>query len=236
MGVRDRSIVPGLYILTAVCGVIDAACFLGLGNVFAEIMTGNLMFLAFHIGQGQIDSSLPAYIVPLVCFSIGAVGCGYLLWSDRIGGRRRHGFVVVAALVAFAAVLALVWHPVSFTLYAKVIVGILSFAMGMQNALVLYHVVPDVATNVMTLTLVRVLSNWSVVGGNNARWHFRIASLSVFFVSAAVGAFLIQFGAGIALSFALLLYLVALPMLLLGRSPADPADGPATPADPVYRN
>ena len=71
---------------------------------------------------------------------------------------------------------------------ASVIVGILALAMGMQNAAVLFHPVPDVATNVMTLTLVRLLSNWSLVGEDNARWHFRVGSLTIFFVSAAVGA------------------------------------------------
>jgi uncharacterized membrane protein YoaK (UPF0700 family) len=79
-----------------------------------------------------------------------------------------------------------------------IVVGVLSFAMGLQNAAVLYHAVPDVATNVMTLTLVRLLSNWSVVGGTNQRWKYRAASLSVFFVAALVGAVLVRISAGAA--------------------------------------
>ena len=39
----------------------------------------------------------------------------------------------------------------------------LAFAMGVQNALVLFHAVPDIATNLMTLTNVRLLASWSVV-------------------------------------------------------------------------
>ena len=31
---RERSITPGIYLLTAVCGLIDATTFLALGNVF----------------------------------------------------------------------------------------------------------------------------------------------------------------------------------------------------------
>ncbi|MFY9220948.1 MAG: hypothetical protein WAO40_10465 [Candidatus Nanopelagicales bacterium] len=35
--------------------------------------------------------------------------------------------------------------------------------MGVQNALVLFQAVPDIATNLMTLTKVRLLASWSVV-------------------------------------------------------------------------
>lgn len=229
MRVKNRTITPGLYLLTGVCGVVDATCFLGLGNVFADIMTGNIMFLAFRIGQGQADSSIALYLLPLISFSVGAVSCGYLLWNRRFIGRRRHGFVAVAVLVGVAAVLALMWRPDSFTTYSMVIVGILAFAMGMQNAMVIYHLVPDVATNVMTLTLVRLLSNWSIVGGTNARWHFRMGALLIFFASAAAGAFLLRFGPEAGLLTAFVMYLVALPFLVLAKSPADPApEGPVS--------
>lgn len=214
-------ITPGVYLLTAVCGLIDAASFLALGGVFAEIMTGNIMFLAFQIGQGGGWEVVPRFLVPLAAFSVGAVGCGFLLMNPRFGQRRRHAFVVVAVLVAIATLLALVWVPTPEGTEAMVIVAILAFAMGMQNAAVLYHAVPDVATNVMTLTLVRLLSNWSVVGGNNQRWQFRVASLSVFFVAALIGAALVRISAGAALIAALLVYLIALPFLIFGRSPAD---------------
>jgi uncharacterized membrane protein YoaK (UPF0700 family) len=220
---RSRTITPGVYLLTAVCGLIDAASFLALGGVFAEIMTGNIMFLAFQIGQGGGWDVVPRFLVPLAAFSIGAVGCGFLLMNPRFGERRRHAFVVVAVLVAIATLLALVWMPAPEGSEAMIIVAILAFAMGMQNAAVLYHAVPDVATNVMTLTLVRLLSNWSVVGGNNQRWQFRITSLSVFFVAALMGAALVRISAGAALVVALAVYLVALPFLILGRSPADRA-------------
>jgi uncharacterized membrane protein len=62
-----------------------------------------------------------------------------------------------------------------------------------------------------------------VVGGNNQRWQFRITSLSVFFVAALIGAALVRISAGAALVVALAVYLVALPFLILGRSPADRA-------------
>lgn len=218
---RERTITPGLYLLTAICGVIDATSFLALGDVFSEVMTGNIMFLAFEIGQGRGVEALPIYTVPLVTFSVGALGAGFLLRSPRLGGRRRHAFIAITALVAIAALLALLWDPQPRSGYAMIIVGVLAFAMGMQNAAVLAHPVPDVATNVMTLTLVRLLSNWSIVGGTNARWQFRVASLAIFFLGAILGAVLVRFGPAPGLWVATLLYLIALPLLLFGRSPHD---------------
>ena len=219
---HERSITPGIYLLTAVCGLIDATTFLALGNVFAEIMTGNLMFLAFEIGQGEGQAALPVYAVPLVTFSLGAVGGGYLLRNRRFPGRRRHPFAAVALLIGLALALTLAWQPVAGSTSAMVVVGVLAFAMGIQNAAVLYHLIPDVATNVMTLTLVRLLSSLSIIGGDNERWRFRAASLATFFVSALVGAALVRFGPAAGLAAALVVYVIALPFLMVARSPSDP--------------
>lgn len=219
---RERTITPGIYLLTAVCGIVDATTFLALGNVFAEIMTGNLMFLAFAIGQGQGVEALPVYTVPLVTFSVGAIGGGYLLRQPRFSGRRRHAFVAVGVLLALAFVLTLLWQPTEDSTYALVVVGVLACAMGMQNAAVLYHAVPDVATNVMTLTLVRLLSSLPIIGGDNERWRYRALSLVTFFVAAALGAGLVRFGPAAGLGAALVVYVIALPFLMLARSPSDP--------------
>lgn len=211
---------PGFYLLTAICGIVDAVCFLALGGVFAEIMTGNLMFAAFALGQGRFAVDFVQFAIPLACFTVGAVAGGYILRNKRFAGHRRLGFVWTAGLVIVATVLALIWEPSGTSTTARIVVGILALAMGLQNALVLVHGVPDVATNVMTLTLVRVLSNWSILGGDNARWNYRVGSIAVFVTGAALGAFLIRFGAGVGLLAAAVLYVVALVWLLRGRSPS----------------
>lgn len=216
---QQRTITPGLFLLTGICGVIDAATFLGLGLVFAEIMTGNLMFLAFGIGQGNAVESINTYVVPLVAFSVGAIAGGALLKGPWVRLHRRFGYVVVFCLILVAFILATLWDPSARTTEAIIIVGVLAFAMGLQNALVLDHAVPDVATNVMTLTLVRLLSNWSIVGGNNARWNYRIASLGIFFLGAMAGAAMLRLGLPFALGLATAAYLIALPWLLRGVKP-----------------
>ncbi|MFY9331164.1 MAG: YoaK family protein [Candidatus Nanopelagicales bacterium] len=216
---KDRSIVPGLFLLTAACGVIDATTFLAFDMVFAEIMTGNLMFLAFGIGQGNAIEAVPNYVIPLVSFGVGSLVGGAILMGKWFTGQRRWGFVAVAALVSVACLLTLWWQPESTSNEAVIVVIILSFAMGVQNALVLFHAVPDIATNVMTLTYVRLLASWSVIGGNNERWRYRLGSLAVFFVSAALGAAAIRVSPGLGLGVAVALYVVAMPWLLWARKP-----------------
>jgi len=221
---RGRSVAPGLFLITAICGIVDAACFLELGGVFAEIMTGNLMFLAFSIGRGDVVEDLTLILVPLAAFAIGALAGGWVLWKGHARHRLPWGFAVTAALVVLAAALAVVWQPQGDSATSRIVVGVLALGMGLQNALMLAHGHPDVATNVMTLTMVRLLSNWSVVGGANVRWQLRLGSLGVFFVGAMAGAFLLRWGAAGPLVVAAALYLLALVWILTGR-PMAPASG-----------
>jgi Protein of unknown function (DUF1275) len=83
-------LVAGVSAITAVCGMLDAATFLGLGHVFAETMNGNIVFLAFAVAAHGIPglasvlpgNSLP-YGVALVCLPRGrwpAAG-----WHDGTG-------------------------------------------------------------------------------------------------------------------------------------------------------
>ena len=216
---RPRTITPGIYMLTAACGLIDAATFLALGGVFAEIMTGNIMFLAFDIGQGGGWEVVPRFLVPLVTFSLGAVVCGFLLMSPRFGTRRRHPFVVIAVFVAIATILALLWNPGSESTEAMIVVGVLSFAMGLQNAAVLYHAVPDVATNVMTLTLTALLAESRLGEGSRANVLRRVMSIACFFSGGVIAAALVHFGTVYPLGLAALLYALAIVPLILGEKP-----------------
>ena len=41
--IRRPPLVVGVYAITVVCGMLDAASFLGLGLIFVETMTGNIL-------------------------------------------------------------------------------------------------------------------------------------------------------------------------------------------------
>lgn len=203
--------------VTGICGIIDAACFLGLGGAFAEIMTGNLLFLAFATGQGNFAQDLPIVLVPLISFGVGALLSGFALRKRLLLPETRSVFLITAVLVAVAAALALVWQTEGDSLHSRIVVGILAFGIGIQNVSMLKHGHPDIATSLMTVTFVRVLSNWSMMGSESLRWRMRLGSLFVFFSGAALGAFLLRFGAGVALVAAALLYAVALVWIWKGH-------------------
>jgi uncharacterized membrane protein YoaK (UPF0700 family) len=48
--------------ISSTCGLVDAVCFLALGGVFAEMMTGNLLLMALSIGTGRSTGHSARYI------------------------------------------------------------------------------------------------------------------------------------------------------------------------------
>ena len=68
--------VTGLFLITSVCGFVDAACFLSLGQVFAEMMTGNLLLFCFYVGTGYPLFENVGYLVALAAFACGAITGG----------------------------------------------------------------------------------------------------------------------------------------------------------------
>jgi uncharacterized membrane protein YoaK (UPF0700 family) len=81
---RVQPLLLALSLLTLVTGLVDAACYLGLGRVFTANMTGNVVLLAFGAAGAQ---GLPvlAPTASLVVFLVGATAGGDwpTAWSGR---------------------------------------------------------------------------------------------------------------------------------------------------------
>lgn len=226
----------GVYAITAVCGLLDAASFLGLGLVFVEIMTGNLVLLGFTIGaagSGFLRTVFPLpggvlpYVVALVAFAVGAIGGGWLVRSGEKG--RRLGFAAEGALIGIAVLVTALSHPgiTGDARYAPI--AILAFAMGIQNALMRRWGIPDLATNVMTLTLTGLLAESSLAGGRNPRAVRRGSSIALFVASAGVGAYMTRYGLVWPMLTGLIVFALALPILL--QPPREEvAEGPSRSA------
>ncbi|MGA8371189.1 MAG: YoaK family protein, partial [Acidimicrobiales bacterium] len=152
---RLPPLVVGIYLITCICGMLGAACFLGLGQVFAEIMTGNLVYLAFAIGTKGTATNLPVlpYVIALGTFAIGAVAGGRLVRLRSSLGRHRIAFAVEWLALACAVGATLILHPHFHGDARFTVIGILAFGLGIQDAAVRKWGVPDLATNVMTLTM-----------------------------------------------------------------------------------
>ena len=212
-------LVVGVCAITAICGMLDAATFLGLGHVFAETMNGNIVLLAFTLGGRGVPgltSLLPGnvlpYVVALACFAAGAVAGGRLVRAEETG--RRLGFASDAGLIGIAAVVVALTHPGPTGHARYLVIGILAFAMGIQNVLIRRWGIPDLATNVMTKTLAYLLADSTLGGGNNPRAVRRSVSIVIFAVGATAGAFMTRYGVLWPILTSFTLFVLALPILL----------------------
>lgn len=211
----------GLLLIAAACGLIDASCYLALGGVFAEIMTGNILLLAFRLGTGHpIGAATPlSYLAAIAAFAVGALLGGALMGRGDTRLERRIGFGLELVLLVLATGLAFATDAGSTGTGRDVVVVILAGAMGLQNALLRKHGVVDVATNVMTLTYTGLLSDSKLVGGTGAHRARRSGSIAIFFGGAVVGAYLARFGAGWGLACATVLVAGAVAIVTTGVRP-----------------
>ena len=211
--------VTGLYLIAGICGLVDAACFLSLGQVFAEMMTGNILLFCFYIGLGQSVFEHGGYLLALFAFALGAVGGGRILRGAH--GHTRLGFVVEWVFMAAATILVFVL-PVGSSEFARaVVIALLAAAMGLQNAMLRRHGVPDLATNVMTLTYTALVADSMFSGGQNERWEQRLSSIGTFMLGATGGAALTRLiGPWAPLLLALTLFSVALTGLTRQDAPS----------------
>lgn len=224
--------------LTVVCGLIDGTCLLALGGVFAQLMTGNLLFLGLSIGAGgEVSGSrIVAYLGAIIPFCIGAVIAGQMM--HRLAGpvARRRGLITEWALVILGTILAFVMIPTvtgtspiaalsgdesvaaSHETQNLIVVAVLALAMGLHGALLKVHGVKDIATNVMTMTLTTIFSEGPLAGDKSGAWKRKVLSVVIFVASAALAAWLIRFGVAAPLIAACVVFTLAL-VPLLSESP-----------------
>jgi uncharacterized membrane protein YoaK (UPF0700 family) len=183
---------PLLVALTAVTGLVDSFSYLVLGHVFVANMTGNVVFFAFALA-GVGGFSVPASLVAIGCFALGASAAGRL--GRSLAGQRELLLGVTAAIQAVlvgAAVImaALTAPPVPAGLRYALIVA-LAATMGTQNATARKLAVPDLTTTVLTLTIVGVAADHALAGATGARVARRSISVLAMLLGALVGAALV---------------------------------------------
>jgi uncharacterized membrane protein YoaK (UPF0700 family) len=199
---RGEPLLLALSLLTLVTGLVDAACYLGLGRVFTANMTGNVVLLAFGAAGAQ---GLPvlAPSVSLVVFLVGAAGGGRLA-STMVGPanaqvpaplRRRWvttTLLLELLLVAVAGVAAVGLPVGGGGARRYLVIGLLAAALGLQNATVRRLAVPDVTTTVLTLTLTGLAADSWLAGGRSPRAGRRVAAVGLMAAGALAGALLLR--------------------------------------------
>jgi uncharacterized membrane protein YoaK (UPF0700 family) len=224
---RVQPLLLALSLLTLVTGLVDAACYLGLGRVFTANMTGNVVLLAFGAAGAQ---GLPvlAPSVSLVVFLVGAAAGGRL--ASRLVGpagaqvpaplRRRWVMIALLAelgLVAVAGVVALGLPVGGGGARRYVVIGLLAAALGLQNATVRRLAVPDVTTTVLTLTLTGLAADSWLAGGRSPRAGRRLVAVGLMAAGALVGALLLRVDVALPVLAAAVLVALAAVALRFGR-------------------
>ena len=214
-----RDVRPGLYLVAAICGIIDVTCVKALGGVFAEMMTGNLLLMAVDVGSGGMFERSSRYLWPLAAFALGAILGGRLMLLSPERAVRRASFLGVWSTIIAAAAICGVYEPTGNETLGHAITALLALGMGLQTAILRRHGVQDLATNVMTLTFTALLSE-SVLG-EGSRHHVlrRALSIACFFSGAVVAAAIVHHGTVYPLGLAAGLYTLAIFPLMLGAKP-----------------
>ncbi|MEV6057652.1 YoaK family protein [Streptomyces sp. NPDC052107] len=179
-----------LTVLTMVTGLVDAISYLGLGHVFTANMTGNVVIIAFAL-VGAPGFSLPASVISLAAFVVGAVAAGRMELALR--RRPRHHWLraclaVEAGLLGAASAVAFAL-PSGGVKYS--VIALTALAMGMRNGTVRKLAVPDMTTTVLTLTVTGLAFDSSLAGGTNPRALRRVAAVVVMLAGALLGGWLV---------------------------------------------
>ncbi len=207
-----------LLVLTLTTGVIDAACYLGLGRVFAANMTGNVLLLGFGIaGAGGLPVVAP--LVSLAAFLGGAAVGGRMGLSVPANAHHlARSMVVEIVLTALATLIAVLFDIAPDRFSGDLIIGLLAFVMGMRNATVRRLKVPDVSTTVLTMTLTGLAADSPPAGGDGKGSGRRAAAVASMLAGAVIGALLVKTDLSLVLlaasALALATWLVFMPAAL----------------------
>jgi uncharacterized membrane protein YoaK (UPF0700 family) len=181
-----------LLVLTLTTGVIDAACYLGLGRVFAANMTGNVVLLGFGIA-GSTGLPVVAPLVSLGAFLAGAV-CGGRM-GERLAPKEAHlsrAMLIEVGLIALATLIAIVFDITPDHFSGDLIIGLLAFAMGLRNATVRRLKIADLTTTVLTMTLTGLAADSQLAGGSGKGNWRRSAAVWSMLLGAVIGALLVK--------------------------------------------
>jgi uncharacterized membrane protein YoaK (UPF0700 family) len=210
-----RPIVLLAYVLTFTAGLINAVTVLGLGDIFAALMTGNVVFIGLALG-GADDFSAWRSGLAIFAFLAGAAVGGRM--AARFSKKALRAWLVPAAVAESTLLLAaaatahfLIGPSTEETMAPAVLVAIAltCLAMGVRNSTVNELDLPDLKTTVLTLTLTGLAADSRLGGDKDQHVLRRVMSVLLIICGAAVGALLFyQFG------IALPLVVVAVTVLL----------------------
>lgn len=200
---RPVRLTAAVVLLALSSGAVDALSFIGLGEVFASVMTGNLVLLGVALVHTRLGPALSA-ATAIAAYVVGVLGTSAWLhrahaplvrdarpgrpeWYGRLG--RALTVVPVAQAVVLAGWLASGGRPgetVRLLLLAPA-----AFAMGVQSTGVNTLPLPGAATTYLTGTLT-TLTTELATSGVPSTMRRRFAVLGAALAGAALDAVLLE--------------------------------------------
>jgi uncharacterized membrane protein YoaK (UPF0700 family) len=123
--VAQPDALPDAMLLATTAGLIDAVVYLNHGHVFANAMSGNVIFLGIAI-LGHNSGEIISHLIPLIAFFAGVVTSKHL--RTNLGMR----CVMLSLGLEIITLFALGWLP--NTLSDRAITGIIAYVSAIQVA------------------------------------------------------------------------------------------------------
>jgi uncharacterized membrane protein YoaK (UPF0700 family) len=160
--------------------------------VAMTLVTGIVVLLGFAL-VGAPGFSIAASIAAIAAFGVGALVGGKI--GSRFAPNRGALFSIAASTQAVFLVCGLILAGLSGTPLTNgsrySVIVVLAIAMGIQNAAARTLAVPDLTTNVLTMTITGVAADSHVAGGEGAKAGRRLVAIAAMLVGAVVGATLV---------------------------------------------
>ncbi|WP_341995202.1 DUF1275 domain-containing protein [Microbacterium sp. LWH7-1.2] len=179
--------------LTFSTGVIDAAGYLGLDRVFTGNMTGNVVILGMGLA-GADDLPVLGPVVALIAFVAGAAVAGRAGRGTASGWSGRTSLLLLLVTIALLVAAGLGAARESIDVIDhNVLTALLGLAMGVQAGAARAVGAKDVTTVVVTSTLVGLVYDSRLAGGNGGSpWPRRLLSVVLIGLGAWAGAHLVD--------------------------------------------
>jgi uncharacterized membrane protein YoaK (UPF0700 family) len=233
-----RALSAVAVLLTVGSAATDVACFTRLGNVFASVMTSNIVFLGLAAAQHSGRLAERAAIA-VAAYVIGVAAASRLAGTGRRPGHQDGAYWsawIASALIAEVVLLAV------FTIGWQItgarpeggtqlfLVAVAAMAMGLQSGAVAVMGLAGVSTTYLTGTLTSLVGSVAGPGhghgDNNGR---RVAALCALAAGAGLSGLLLTTAQAAVPAIPLVMLLAVLAVGFLWLRPAGPAPEAARP-------
>ncbi|NUH64056.1 DUF1275 domain-containing protein [Sulfitobacter sp. S0837] len=220
---RTRPIEVLMYALTFTSGIIDAVTILGLGDIFASLMTGNVVYIGMGLG-GYDEVSPLRSVFAIAAFVLGSILAGRL--ATQFINRAVGSWLLVVCTIEVLFILGAAGAalqigpdgpPDPLSMQVLIAIGMASVAMGLRNSTILRLSIPDLKVTVLTLSISGFGADIGSGKSDQQKQLRRLFSIALIGAGATCGAMLF-YRYGVAVPLCLIATIVATATFAFSRT------------------